>query len=116
MSETKRTIKQTINQLKAIDPTVTVDPTPGWTLCTATGIGQPTVCGIVMYPRRASQPTLPASAPYFIELGGFEPEFRPCPFGAEVVFPASAIRAITTGTECAEYIDSLCLPYFDRVR
>jgi hypothetical protein len=114
MSETKRTIKETINQLKAIDPTVTIDPTPGWTLCTATGITMPTVCGLIVYPQRASQP-IPLSKPYFIDLE-VDAEFRERPSGNEVVFPASAIRGILTGQECKDYIESLYLPYFDRVR
>jgi hypothetical protein len=104
-----------IERLREADPTVTIDPTPGWALCTCTGVTMPTVCGLIIYAQQTSNPTPPYPKPYFIDLEG-DAEFRERPSGAEVVFPASAIRGILTGKECAEYIESLYLPYFDRVR
>jgi hypothetical protein len=108
-------VAEAIKQLMDIDPTITIDPTPGWTLATCTGIAMPTVCGIIMYPQRASDPTPPTAPPYFIDLK-VGPEFRERKSGGEVVFPTSAIRGILTGQECLDYIESLYLPYFDRVR
>jgi hypothetical protein len=113
----KRQSKQSImiERLRAADPTVTIDPTPGWTLCTCTGVTMPTVCGLIIYAQQTSNPTPAYPKPYFVDLK-VDAEFRPRPSGNEAVFPASAVRGILTGQECADYIESLYLPYFDRVR